>query len=96
MRLRRNNVAIDVINFANPDNVPKLTALVEAADNSKNSHFLDVPLGIASISQLLFSSSILFEGAEEGGAGVGAGDFGAFGGETEPNILAALKLSMEE
>jgi len=23
-RLRQNNVAIDVINFANPDNVPKL------------------------------------------------------------------------
>lgn len=27
-RLRLNNVAIDVINFAHPDNVPKLQALV--------------------------------------------------------------------
>ena len=46
-RLKRNNVAIDIINFANPENVQKLEALVNAANNSSNSHFMDVPLGIS-------------------------------------------------
>lgn len=45
-RLKRNNVAIDIINFANPENVTKLQALVTACDNASNSHFLDVPLGV--------------------------------------------------
>ena len=58
-RLKRNNVAIDVINFANPDNVSKLEALVNACDNSSNSHFLDVPLGISMITAILFTSPIL-------------------------------------
>jgi len=33
-RLKRNNVNIDIINFANPDNVPKLQKMIEAANNS--------------------------------------------------------------
>ena len=58
-RLKRNNVAIDIINFANPENVPKLEALVSAANNSSNSHFMDVPLGISMITDVLFTSPIL-------------------------------------
>lgn len=58
-RLRQNNVAIDVINFANPENVPKLQALVDSANKSDNSHFLDVPLGVSMITDVLFTSPIL-------------------------------------
>jgi hypothetical protein len=32
-----------VINFSNPDNVPKLEAIVTTCNNSNNSHFQDVP-----------------------------------------------------
>ena len=82
-RLRRNNVAIDVINFANPDNVPKLEALVNAANNQSNSHFMDVPMGCTMITDVLFTSPILGNddvpgggpGGAEGGAAAG-GDFG--------------------
>lgn len=58
-RLKRNNVAIDVINFSHPENVPKITALVNAANNSSNSHFMDVPSGISMITDVLFTSPIL-------------------------------------
>ena len=47
MRLKKNNVAIDIINFANPDNVGRLEALVNAANSGSEEaptcHFLDVP-----------------------------------------------------
>lgn len=60
MRLRRNNVSIDVINFANPDNIPKLEALIKASDDGTgNCHFLDVPLGVAMITDVLISSPIV-------------------------------------
>lgn len=72
-RMRRNNVAIDVINFAHPENVPKLQSLVNAANNSGNSHFLDVPLGVAMITDILIASPIINEGMDMGGAGAAAG-----------------------
>lgn len=72
-RLKRNNVAIDIINFANPENIQKLEALVNAANNSNNSHFMDVPLGISMITDLLFTSPIL-AGDD---AGIGASNAGA-------------------
>ena len=70
-RLRQNNVGIDVINFANPDNVPKLQALVDSANKNDNSHFLDVPLGVSVLTDILFTSPILL-GDEFGGAGAAA------------------------
>jgi len=72
-RLRQNNVAIDVINFANPDNVPKLQTLVDSANKNDNSHFLDVPLGVSVLTDILFTSPILL-GDEFGGAGAAAAD----------------------
>ena len=78
-RLRQNNVAIDVINFANPDNVPKLQALVDGANKNDNSHFLDVPMGVSMITDVLFTSPIL-QGDDYGaGAGAATGADGANG-----------------
>jgi len=76
--LRRNNVAIDIINFANPDNVPRLQALVNAANNSNNSNFLDVPMGASMITDLLFTSPIL-QGEDAQMAGNNAGGIPADG-----------------
>lgn len=67
--LKINNVAIDVINFANPENVPKLQTLVDNANKTDNSHFLDVPLGVSMITDVLFTSPILH-----------SEDYGAMGG----------------
>ena len=73
--MKRNNVAIDVINFAHPENVPKLQSMVNAANSNGNSHFLDVPLGVAQITDILIASPIINEGMDNGmgDANVGAG-----------------------
>lgn len=69
---------IDIINFANPDNVPKLQALIEAANNSDMSHFLDVPIGVSMITDVLFTSPIL-HGEDAGAYAAGAGGLPADG-----------------
>jgi 26S proteasome regulatory subunit N10 len=79
IRMKRNNVALDIINFAHPENVPKLQTLIRAADNNRNSHFLDVPLGVAQITDVLIASPIINQD-EDGGAGaMGAGAAAGFG-----------------
>jgi 26S proteasome regulatory subunit N10 len=57
-QLKKANVSVDIVNFAHPENVPKLEALVNACNNDSNSHFLDLPLGIATISDILLTSPI--------------------------------------
>lgn len=66
-RLKRNNVAIDVINFSHKDNVPKLEALIATSNNSGNSNFVDVPHGVGFIADVLLGSSIFSDG-ESGAA----------------------------
>ena len=78
-RLKRNNVNIDIINFAHPDNVPKLQALVNAANNNDASHFLDVPIGVSSIIDVLFTSPIL-QGDDAGMGAVGGAPADGSGG----------------
>lgn len=109
MRLKKNNVAIDIINFANPDNVGRLEALVNAANSGSEEaptcHFLDVPQGVQHIMDIMISSPIL-QSEDAGGAGeqlIGGGggaDGGAAGLGFDPNmdpeLAMALRLSMEE
>jgi 26S proteasome regulatory subunit N10 len=108
--MKRNNVAIDVINFAHPENVPKLQAMVNAANSNGNSHFLDVPLGVSMITDVLIASPIINEGMDVGGdaamGGVGAGaggagasqfaDFGGIDPNLDPELAMALRISLEE
>lgn len=82
-RLKTNKVSIDVINFAHPENVPKLTALVNAANQDASSHFLDVPLGIASITDVLISSPIVMPEDMGGDSGQASGA-GGEGGASRP------------
>jgi 26S proteasome regulatory subunit N10 len=75
MRLKRNNVAIDVVNFAHPENIPRLQTLINAANSNGNCHFLDVPIGVAHITDVLIASPII--SPDEMGGDVGAGAAGA-------------------
>lgn len=74
-RLKRSAVAIDVINFAHPENVPKLQALVNSANGGgSDCHFLDVPLGVAHITDVLIASPIINpDELGDAGAAVGVG-----------------------
>jgi 26S proteasome regulatory subunit N10 len=110
VRMKRNNVAIDVINFAHPENEPKLRAMVNAANNNGNSHFLDVPMGVSQITDVLIASPIINEGMDQGmpemgGANPAGGvpaapsQFAEFGGidpNLDPELAMALRISMEE
>jgi 26S proteasome regulatory subunit N10 len=85
--------------------------LINAANNNGNSHFLDVPLGVAMITDILIASPIINEGMDMGGAGVGAGvgapnqgampgsqfaDYGGVDPNLDPELAMALRISMEE
>lgn len=112
MRLKRNNVAVDIVNFSHPENVPRLQSLVTAADSNGNCHFLDVPIGVAHITDVLIASPIIspddMGGANMGagaGAGVGGGagaaasQFAEYGGvdpNLDPELAMALRISLEE
>jgi hypothetical protein len=69
--------------------------MVNAANSNGNSHFLDVPLGVAQITDILIASPIINEGMDNGmgDANVGAG---AQLEECLPIQLLASLLNMEE
>ncbi len=110
--LKRNSVAVDIIKFAHPENVGKLQALVSAANSSENSHFVDIPLGVAMITDVLIASPIINPddnggiagGNAAGAAGVGGGaaqvsQFSEYGGvdpNLDPELAMALRISLEE
>jgi 26S proteasome regulatory subunit N10 len=110
--LKRNSVAVDIINFAHPENVGKLQALVTAANSSDNSHFVDIPLGVAMITDVLIASPIINPNedgnnaggnaagaAGVGGGGVQASQFSEYGGvdpNLDPELAMALRISLEE
>jgi len=96
-RLKKNNVAVDVVNFGEEaENTEKLEAFISAVNSNENSHLVTVPPGPHILSDILISSPII---SEEGGApGMGGGDFGGFGVDAnmDPELALALKVSMEE
>ena len=111
MRLKKNNLSIDIINFANPDNVSLLQSIVESAnsgsDDQPTCHFLDVPQGVTAIMDVLITSPILQPDDMGMGGGAG-GEPGAvadssdpmanlgFDPNMDPELAMAIRLSMEE
>jgi 26S proteasome regulatory subunit N10 len=101
-------VNIDVINFANPDNVPKLEAFVATANKDEGSHFMNVPMGINMITDVLITSPICMPEEMGGGApamqaqgGVpavggssGADRFAEFGG-VDPSLEPELAMALK-
>jgi len=104
-RLKKNNIAVDIVNFGEEaENTEKLEAFTLAVNSNENSHLVTVPPGPHILSDILISSPII-SGDNEGGSstigGVSSGtnDFGSFGGvdpNLEPELALALKVSMEE
>lgn len=106
MRLKKNNVNLDVINFANPDNIGRLEAMVNAVNGgSDESHFLDVPQGCMHITDVMITSPILRPDENMGGAGDAGGAGGnpddplaamSYDPSLDPELAMALRLSLEE
>ena len=74
-KLKKNNVAVDVINFGQEaENTSLLEAFINNVNNSDNSHLVTIPPGPHLLSDMLISTPIV---AGEDGA---AGHFGGSGG----------------
>lgn len=103
-KLKKNNVAVDVINFGETaENQEKLEAFIGAINNNDNSNLLTVPPGPHILSDIIISSPILQDGEGGGpslpmaGSGMGGGDFD-FGVDPsiDPELAMALRISAEE
>jgi len=103
-RLKKNNIAVDVVNFGEEtSNTEKLEALIAAVNNSDNSHLITIPPGPHILSDILVTSPIITgDGGgmpitSGGGAGSSGGDFNyGVDPNMDPELALALKVSMEE
>lgn len=44
-QLRKNEVALDIVNFGHPENVPMLNALIDNCNKGGNSHLVEINYG---------------------------------------------------
>lgn len=110
-KLKKNSVAMDIINFGEEaENASKLEALLNAVNSDDNSHLVTVPSGPHVLSDILLSSPIVQGEDGGGGAAMGGGAGGAGGGGAggegfaefgvdptlDPEFAWALRVSMEE
>lgn len=97
-KMKKNNVAIDIINFGEESvNTSKLEKFNAAVNNHDNSHLVTVPPGPRLLYEVIATSPILVEdGFDMAGA---SGDFFGMGGmdpNMDPDLALALRLSLEE
>ncbi|RUS17859.1 hypothetical protein BC937DRAFT_89404 [Endogone sp. FLAS-F59071] len=99
-KMKKNNVAIDVVNFGEEgENTAKLEAFVSAVNNVDNSHLVTIPPGPHILSDMLIPTPIVAgeDGALPGFAAGGSGNF-EYGVDPglDPELALALRISMEE
>lgn len=108
-QLRKNEVALDVVNFGHPENMPLLTALVDNCNKNGNSHLVEINYGMNIADSIITSPVVAFdsgydapaEGAAEGaGAGAGNAPGGGAGGQWaeyggfDPNLDPELAMAI--
>ncbi|KAL1920090.1 uncharacterized protein VTP21DRAFT_1236 [Calcarisporiella thermophila] len=99
-KMKKNNVAIDIINFGEETlNTAKLEAFINTVNSGDNSHLVNIPPGPHILSDMLITSPIIAgeDGAPPGFSSGGAGQF-EFGVDPnlDPELALALRISMEE
>ncbi|CAJ0651133.1 1107_t:CDS:2, partial [Entrophospora sp. SA101] len=99
-KMKKNNVAVDIINFGEEsENNSKLEAFINAVNSGDNSHILTVPPGPHILSDALLSSAILAgEDGVPAGFAAGGGNSFEFGVDPnlDPELALALRISLEE
>ncbi|TGZ80098.1 hypothetical protein EX30DRAFT_320745 [Ascodesmis nigricans] len=104
-KMKKNNVAVDFINFGDEtDNEKKLKAFIDNINSSDNSHLVTVPPGPHLLSDRLISTPIMGEvGSTDVVGGMGGGEGDAAGGfefgfdpNMDPELAMALRMSMED
>jgi len=100
-RLKKNNVAVDIVDFSNdPSNEEKLSQLVSAVNSNDTSHIVVVPPGPHILSDALMATPIILgsDAVSAGGSGVDSAS-AAYGGvdpNLDPELALALRVSLEE
>lgn len=92
-KMKKNNIAIDVISFGEEHvNIKKLEAFILAVNNHDNSHLVTVPSGPKLMYEFVADSPVL----DLNGLNVGMDNFGGINDLMDPDLALALKLSLEE
>ncbi|KAI8804060.1 hypothetical protein BJ742DRAFT_826291 [Cladochytrium replicatum] len=97
-KLKKNNIAVDVVNFGEEtQNTAKLEAFINAVNSNDNSHLVTIPPGPHILSDVLISSPIISgeDGAPPGFAAGGGFEFGV-DPTLDPDLALALRISLEE
>ncbi|KAG0046332.1 hypothetical protein BGZ89_005331 [Linnemannia elongata] len=104
-KLKKNNIAVDVINFGEEtENTTKLEAFVAAVNNNDNSNLVTVPPGPHLLSDILVSSAIVAgeDGTAPAFVSSGGGSY-EFGGDhdmegltEEQEMQRAIQMSMSD
>ncbi|KAG0224409.1 hypothetical protein BGW41_005132 [Actinomortierella wolfii] len=99
-KLKKNNVAVDIVNFGEEAaNTAKLEAFVAAVNNNENSNLVTIPPGPHLLGDVLASSAILAgeDGQMPAFVSSGGGNF-EFGVDPnlDPELALALRISLEE
>ncbi|CCW72252.1 unnamed protein product [Phytomonas sp. Hart1] len=95
-KLRKEDVAVDIVSFGVEENVPLLESFVQKVSRNDNSRLLSVPKD-ANLTDVLMGSTIfhdeeIFSPERGGGASVGFG----VDPNVDPELAMALRLSLEE
>lgn len=95
-KLKKNNVAVDIINFGEEaENTSRLEAFINNVNNSDNSHLVTIPPGPHLLSDMLISTPII--AGEEGSAGnFGASSGGDFEFGIDPSLDPELALVSDD
>ncbi|KAI9282729.1 hypothetical protein BY458DRAFT_130199 [Sporodiniella umbellata] len=98
-KLKKNNVAVDIINFGEEaENTSRLEAFINNVNSNDNSHLVTIPPGPHILSDMLISTPIIQgEDGASNFAGSSGGDF-EFGVDPslDPELALALRISLEE
>jgi 26S proteasome regulatory subunit N10 len=88
-KLRKDEIAIDIVSIGGEENVGLLTAFIDAVNKNGNSHFVHIPAP-CSIPDMVVTSAVL-------GGGGGGGNF-EFGVDPsmDPELAMVLRMSAEE
>lgn len=109
--LKKNNVSVDLINFgaenASNENPEKLEQFIAAVKNAENSHLVNVPPGPHILADLILSSPICVEAAQQSAAsrsgqataagaaaGAGAGAGMGMDAEIDPNLDPEMAMAI--
>ncbi|KZT62213.1 hypothetical protein CALCODRAFT_490406 [Calocera cornea HHB12733] len=96
-KLKKNNIAIDIINFGEEEeNEGKLEEFVKATDSGNNSHLVSVPPGPHLLSDFIFASPMLEGDGAAPRGGFGGGDDFTVDPNMDPELAEALRLSLAE